>query len=825
MKRDLTTLILTLLVAALAASPVTAQCTTAPTFAGITAVTQLPDDVCGLRVEWTAGTNNCSNEPLVYNVYRSATPGFSPGPSNLRAACVTNTFWDDTAVTGLTDYHYIVRAEDNSDGVGRCRGGNEDANIAFLIGEAVTLTPTTLYDNDFETGTGLDDWTTFNFNGAGGSMLWLGIQSCFAASGSNIFRYGATGCTSNYGTNRFQGSGPLPGGTGIVVPVNTRNVTLDFNHRWNLEPGFDGVTLALSVNGTNYTPLPASVITGGTTYNDTLANACPPVGGIAGLPTFSDVSPGYPTDFESTTVDLDAACDVTTGGTGGCDGQNLFLAFTTITDCTVNDDGWFLDDVVVSADSESLCTFGPQPVDFLTATATNGQNEIEWVNPSVGAYGSTRIVFRTDRFPTSATDGTVVATVTGTAGLPDSTIHSGLTNGTTYFYSAFVDNGGGLFGARRTVQSRPFDSSIGQVRWSYATGATALTPPSIGSVYAVSNDRTFHSMTAGTAGGDWPGGWSPQAMNGPAQSRPPILPVAVGGATKTALIGSQDGRVYAVNADTGTIEWTSPQIADTVQSAPAAMLTAFGGSVDLVFTGTRNGATANALVALNLADGSEAWRFDNGGSGLGVISGGPTVRYNNDRLYFASREDSPGDATVWCITFDGAGATLVWSAAIGDIDGSLFTDGAKVYVGTNAGELVALDADTGAVEWTFVTGDGPVKGFPWPRFIGTRELFFSTTNTVWSITDDDTSATLNWSTAAVPSPSTPLGSLSDPYVWVGSSDGRIYQLSRTTGMVDASLVLGDGTATVGSPAFSISDSIGYIGTEAGVVYAVELPLP
>jgi hypothetical protein len=58
---------------------------------------------------------------------------------------------------------------------------------------------------------------------------------------------------------------------------------------------------------------------------------------------------GAQSTFVSTTVDLDAVCNTITGGSGGCGGQSLRIAFTTITDCTVTDDGWFLDNVTVSA--------------------------------------------------------------------------------------------------------------------------------------------------------------------------------------------------------------------------------------------------------------------------------------------------------------------------------------------------------------------------------------------------------------------------------------------------------------------------------------------
>jgi hypothetical protein len=98
------------------------------------------------------------------------------------------------------------------------------------------------------------------------------------------------------------------------------------------------------VIGTNYTFVPATAILSGATYNGTVSNSCPPTGS-AGVPIFT----GSQTTFVNTVVDLDAACNAATGGTGGCAGQSVRIGFTSITDCSVTGDGWFLDDVTVTA--------------------------------------------------------------------------------------------------------------------------------------------------------------------------------------------------------------------------------------------------------------------------------------------------------------------------------------------------------------------------------------------------------------------------------------------------------------------------------------------
>ncbi|HKH44270.1 MAG TPA: hypothetical protein VKM72_06370, partial [Thermoanaerobaculia bacterium] len=53
--------------------------------------------------------------------------------------------------------------------------------------------------------------------------------------------------------------------------------------------------------------------------------------------------------WSNTVVNLDAICNAITGGNGGCGGQLVRIGFTTITDCAFGDDGWFIDDVQVTA--------------------------------------------------------------------------------------------------------------------------------------------------------------------------------------------------------------------------------------------------------------------------------------------------------------------------------------------------------------------------------------------------------------------------------------------------------------------------------------------
>ena len=293
-----------------------------------TSTTATPNGNNRIDLSWSAVSGAAS-----YKVFRSTTSG---GPYT-EIATVATTSYANTGLAGGVTYYYVVQAV-NSSG---CASANSNQASATATGGS-GCTTSTLYSNTFETGTGLSNWSKGLFGGSS-SADWRGIQTCTAQGGSKIFRFGGTGCTSNYGSNRF--SYAQPNGTGgISVPAGASTTRLTFGHRYRFENGFDGGTLTLSLDGSNYFFVNGSAIVSGQGYNGTVAASCPP-SGSAGASIFT----GVQTSFVNTTVDLDAACNAITGGSGGCAGQSIRIGFAGITDCSVTDDGWFLDNVTVTA--------------------------------------------------------------------------------------------------------------------------------------------------------------------------------------------------------------------------------------------------------------------------------------------------------------------------------------------------------------------------------------------------------------------------------------------------------------------------------------------
>ncbi len=131
-----------------------------------------------------------------------------------------------------------------------------------------------------------------------------------------------------------------------------------------------------------------------------------------------------------------------------------------------------------------------------------------------------------------------------TANAKDSFLHLGLVPDTAYCYSVFVRTGGG-WSPGRTVKARPFDATPGPVKWAYATGGTAVAPPTVSGdgILAMSNDRTVHALTRGSAGGVWPTNWMPAELNGVAHSRSPVVPfpLQLNGADNVLFVADDAG--------------------------------------------------------------------------------------------------------------------------------------------------------------------------------------------------------------------------------------------------------------------------------------------
>lgn len=89
-----------------------------------------------------------------------------------------------------------------------------------------------------------------------------------------------------------------------------------------------------------------------------------------------------------------------------------------------------------TASGSQIDTTPPGEVSGFTATAGDGEIQLSWSNPDDPDFAGVVLVYRTDRYPQAHDDGTEIYTGSGT-----SFTHTGLTNGTTYYYTIFTYDG------------------------------------------------------------------------------------------------------------------------------------------------------------------------------------------------------------------------------------------------------------------------------------------------------------------------------------------------------------------------------------------------
>jgi hypothetical protein len=305
---------------------------TAPAVTGLTAASH----PAGTDLTWDASPG------ATYRVFRAPASG---GPYGLIATTVLNGYFDPAGTCGVAN-HYVVRA------VAACTSAL--SNEVSVTGRS----PSILYSNNFESGSGLADWTTGAVPNFVGAADWRGIESCSAHSGSKIFRFGGATCSSGAGPGDLAFAYPH-GPNGIPIPAGTVGAQVSFWHRRDFQPGSGGLLAFAMSDLLDACFLVHSPFLSGESYNGTISSACAP-------PELLDQSlfTGTSDTFTQTTVDLDQAySDLGIAGSpAGHVVEPLFVGFT---DCNAAPQtGWFLDDVTVTA-----CTPPPAPAyGFYTVT-------------------------------------------------------------------------------------------------------------------------------------------------------------------------------------------------------------------------------------------------------------------------------------------------------------------------------------------------------------------------------------------------------------------------------------------------------------------------
>jgi len=285
----------------------TGACTLEPLFAGVQNVETPFFGICTLDLSWDPGGDECGG-PLTYNIYRSATSGFAPGPANLLVSDITNTTMTDMNVLVSGDvYYYVVRAVDSANGV-------EEENVVELSGRPLgQLTTGTWYDDAGDVG---DAKMTLE-------SPWS-IDPTEGNTAPNVYKtgdYGNSTCSALTTPQMRLGAGS----------------TLTFWSKYELENSWDKGELQISTDGGLFFSRVEMTYPGSSTN---ASDNC-------GLPT-GDYFTGDGLTWAEYTADLSA-----------WENQDVLLRFVISSDGSQTRTGWWIDDIAITnVDVPGTCATG-----------------------------------------------------------------------------------------------------------------------------------------------------------------------------------------------------------------------------------------------------------------------------------------------------------------------------------------------------------------------------------------------------------------------------------------------------------------------------------
>jgi hypothetical protein len=467
---------------------------------------------------------------------------------------------------------------------------------------------------------------------------------------------------------------------------------------------------------------------------------------------------------------------------------------------------------------------------------SQGRNRLQWVTPAAPVTAtSARIEYNLGgACPGTVGSGTLLATPGVSVG-PNGFPHTGLTLGQQYCYTVWLYYGGSDYSSGASLSARPFDSTppVNKVRWKLSTGMSLMAAPTVGqdAVIVASNDMSVQALQrdpdSGT-GGLWPGSWTPVLLGSVAQHRLPVVPLAAG---SRAFVATQDGRIHAIDTANGNLIWSTQLPEGDARGAPAGIFTEFGGAYDYVLVGTSAGSN-NRFYALNPDNGAVVDAFPGPADGaigsVGAILGTAAVDYATNRVYFASRRGT-ALKSLWCLELGPSSDALRlrWSRDLGvDVDGSPVLRGGRVYVADNTPVAWSIPADTGTGGYSRALPGASAPGFLFPdRRNG--DLYTATNGQVVGLTDTGSALNEKWSPISLDQPSIALFRPGTNELYVGarsySGTASLVRIDTAAGSVGGSVALETTQETVGAPSLDIGHGVVHVGSELGVLYAVQLP--
>jgi serine/threonine protein kinase/outer membrane protein assembly factor BamB len=337
-------------------------------------------------------------------------------------------------------------------------------------------------------------------------------------------------------------------------------------------------------------------------------------------------------------------------------------------------------------------------------------------------------------------------------------------------------------GGGGTAAAATGDTADHRVAWTYKAGAPVRTGAAISTdgtqLYIGSDNGKVYALDAanGKATGTYPTGGG--AVSG----------VAMAGTT--LLAGSVNGKVYAFDTGGDGQSWTSPAAGAAINGAPTS-----GGG--MVYAGSED----HHLYAFSYTTGQLKWRAKTGGAtvaGAALGTGEVWVSSTDGYLYVLSTSNGAVDArfpaggaidaaplaalgpvffgaadgALYSVSYDDITGSIVnWHfTAGGAIQGTPASDGDTIYAATAKDTVYAVGRDSGTGLWTCPVG-GPVRGGPAVSggvlYVGCDDGY------LYAI--DISQGTVSWkfkAGGAISGSVLTAGSL----VYFGSLDGHVYAL-------------------------------------------------
>ena len=440
-------------------------------------------------------------------------------------------------------------------------------------------------------------------------------------------------------------------------------------------------------------------------------------------------------------------------------------------------------------------------------------------------------------------------------------------DGTTYYYKVFAKDAGNYYshneGATNpsiyipmTLGTPSATASLRQAAsWLASTGSQTLSAPGI-----IPSNVVFIGAPSNIVSGIKPSDGTPMfgwvSVAGAITGRPPVLDASTSSTgVNVAYTADADansyGFVYGINAFTGDILWmTNPTGLATngftagpavvVKKTSDALGGGYTGSHDLVVEGTRNAAstTANQVVGIDGNTGATVWTLTGGGTNpaMDIVAATPFVDYANHAIWVTSHSNAvTTQPSLWKININTAGptATALATANLGNVSNSpavTFT-GDVLFVGNDAGTLYAIKPSDGTTLASVAGGDTKVVGsillmtnsspytLVYAGATTVKAAVFNLSTKTFATTGAGT-----WSTTMPGgcAPSAPLGFPGLSNIYVGCSDGNLYQLDAGTGTNNGVRLL-RANYTIGDPTLDVELSRIMAGCTNSRVFAFTFP--